>query len=114
MKKKNSDSITPPIHIISDLIKRVIDSWKLDAKELTDEYLNEDRSQWMKIYGRDDSELGDDKTIDVKDGDIYTIAIELEQIRRYGKIVYDDKEKLKVDMIWDGKNKTKHWGKKNG
>jgi len=65
--------------------------------------LDEDRSQWMKIYGRDNSERG--KTlVDVMESDLHTITIELEQIRRYGKIIYDDKEKLKIGMIWESED----------
>ena len=87
----------------SDLVRRVVEDWKLQTKDMTDEYLDEDRSQWMKIYGRDNSERG--KTlVDVIESDIHTISIELEQIRRYGKIIYDDKEKLKIGMIWESED----------
>ena len=37
---------------MDDLIRAVVDSWKLDVKDMTDEYLNEDRSWWMKRFGR--------------------------------------------------------------
>ncbi len=87
----------------SDLVRRVVEDWKLQTKDMTDEYLDEDRSQWMKIYGRDNSERG--KTlVDVMESDLHTITIELEQIRRYGKIIYDDKEKLKIGMIWESED----------
>ena len=83
------------------LIRAVVDSWKLDVKDMTDEYLNEDRSWWMKRFGRDDWELSDDEKIDMFDSDVHTIAIELEQIRRYGSIVYKDKTELNKEMIKD-------------
>ena len=87
----------------SDLVRRVVEDWKFQTKDMTDEYLDEDRSQWMKIYGRDNSERG--KTlVDVMESDLHTITIELEQIRRYGKIIYDDKEKLKIGMIWESED----------
>tara|TARA_R100000005_G_C4996317_1_gene203173 strand:- start:2626 stop:2913 length:288 start_codon:yes stop_codon:yes gene_type:complete len=86
---------------MDDLIRAVVDSWKLDVKDMTDEYLNEDRSWWMKRFGRDDWELSDDEKIDMFDSDVHTIAIELEQIRRYGSIVYKDKTELNKEMIKD-------------
>ena len=86
---------------MDDLIRVVVDSWKLDVKDMTDEYLNEDRSWWMKRFGRDDWELSDDEKIDMFDSDVHTIAIELEQIRRYGSIVYKDKTELNKEMIKD-------------
>ena len=86
---------------MDDLIRSVVDSWKLDVKDMTDEYLNEDRSWWMKRFGRDDWELSDDEKIDMFDSDVHTIAIELEQIRRYGSIVYKDKTELNKEMIKD-------------
>ena len=86
---------------MDDLIRAVVDSWKLDVKDMTDEYLNEDRSWWMKRFGRDDWELSDDEKIDMFDSDVHTIAIELEQIRRYGYIVYKDKTELNKEMIKD-------------
>ena len=86
---------------MEDIIRTVVNSWELDVKEMTDEYLNEDRSWWMKRFGRDDWELSDDEKIDMFDSDVHTIAIELEQIRRYGSIVYKDKSEFHKDMIKD-------------
>jgi hypothetical protein len=87
----------------SDLVRRVVEDWKFQTKDMTDEYLDEDRSRWMKIYGRDNSERGE-TLVDVMESDLHTITIELEQIRRYGKIIYDDKEKLKIGMIWESED----------
>ena len=75
-----------------ELIKMVVEDWKEQAKEMTDEYLDEDRSAWMKKFGRDESHLPKGYEINYLDGDIHTISIELEQIRRYGKIIYDKPE----------------------
>ena len=86
---------------MEDIIRAVVNSWELDVKDMTDEYLNEDRSWWMKRFGRDDWELSDDEKIDMFDSDVHTIAIELEQIRRYGSIVYKDKSELNKEMIKD-------------
>ena len=71
----------------------LISSCHLFAQDLTE--LREDRSNWMKIYGRDidDSYLVNDLEVDV-----HTIALELEQLSRWNKIYYDDLETMVKDL----------------
>jgi len=73
---------------IKDLIKMVVEDWKLQVKDMSDEELNEDRSEWMKTIGR---EKYDDEELE-RHSQIHTVSIELEQIRRFGGIVYDYEE----------------------
>ena len=51
----------------------------------------EDRSYWMKNYGYEygfDHDNERDREEDILDSDIHTLAIELEQLRRFGEIIY--------------------------
>jgi hypothetical protein len=71
---------------MEDLIKKVFEDWKWQVKDMSDYELNEDRSEWMKNYGRKHkSDLVDDF-----ESDIHTISIELEQLRRNREIYYGD------------------------
>mgnify|MGYP001232701969 FL=1 len=74
---------------ITELVRLVVDDWKFQVKEMTDEKLLEDRSHWMKNYGY---EFGDDYDENTLDYDVHTIAIELEQMRRFGEIIYKMKD----------------------
>ena len=80
---------------IKELLTKVVDDWKESVKDLSDSELREDRSNWMKIYGRDidDSYLVNDLEVDV-----HTIALELEQLSRWNKIYYDDLETMVKDL----------------
>ena len=70
---------------INVLVKEILKDWKWQVKEMSDKELIDDRSEWMKVFGRDP-----DDTFDMtKDGDIHTLSIELEQLRRFGEIIYD-------------------------
>ena len=51
----------------------------------------QDRSSWMRNFGQTDTDA-EYKKYNGLDADIHTIAILLEQIRRFGKIVYDEKK----------------------
>ena len=77
--------------ILDDIIKDFIEQVVL----MDDRELKEDRSEWLKVYsGYDD----DDKDEYKYDTCIHTLAIEIEQLRRYGEIVYDVKdEKVRFD-----------------
>ena len=71
---------------MEDLIKKVFEDWKWQVRDMSDYELNEDRSEWMKNYGRKhESDLIDDF-----ESDIHTISIELEQLRRNREIYYGD------------------------
>ena len=52
---------------------------------MSDNELNEDRSHWIKNYGRNREDTEDEIKYITS---IHTIAIELEQLRRYKEIVY--------------------------
>jgi len=71
---------------IKDLIKMVVEDWKEQVRDMSDEELNEDRSEWMKTIGRNHkSDL-----VDEFESDIHTVSIELEQLRRNRRIYYGE------------------------
>jgi hypothetical protein len=72
--------------IIEDVIKQYIN----DVVLMSDEELRQDRSEWIKT---DAGSYDDDGTLEEMKyaTDIQTIAIELEQLRRYKEITYIDK-----------------------
>ena len=97
------DNDAPEVAAEPMLINETNPIWKRDPKELLDEvledYINQaslmndkelsyDRSEWMKTIGR---EKYDDEELE-KHSQIHTVSIELEQIRRFGGIVYDYEE----------------------
>ena len=70
--------------ILDDIIKDFIEQVVL----MDDRELKEDRSEWLKVYG------GYNEKDEYKyETCIHTLAIEIEQLRRYGKIIYDVKDK---------------------
>ena len=75
------------------LLKELLENWKLQVQEMTDEELMEDRSHWMKNIGIRNNDYAEESPFDE---DIQTITIELEQLRRFGKIIYNDIDKNKV------------------
>ena len=77
---------------IKDIFKDTMKTWKDYVRDLTDDELMEDRSEWMKTYGR---ELEDDKEEDrfLYHQELYTIAIEIEQLKRWG-LIYYKKDKI--------------------
>jgi len=71
---------------MEDLIKKVFEDWKWQVRDMSDEELNEDRSEWMKTIGRNHkSDL-----VDEFESDIHTVSIELEQLRRNRRIYYGE------------------------
>lgn len=78
----------------------VANDWKEQVREMDDDELNEDRSEWIKVYGRDDdiefTNLTGTDLVNSYDTDIHTLAIEVEQLSRTDKIIYD-KKTMKVD-----------------
>ena len=66
--------------ILDDIIKDFIEQVVL----MDDEELNEDRSEWIKKF----SNYNKDKRY-LYITSIHTLAIEIEQLRRLGKIIYD-------------------------
>ena len=71
---------------IKDLIKMVVEDWKEQVRDMSDEELNEDRSHWMKHYGRKHK----NDYVDEFESDIHTVSIELEQLRRNRSIYYGE------------------------
>ena len=74
-----------------EILDEILEDWEDLSKSKTDENLNEDRGRWIQenrdIFGEDDA-------LDEIEVDLQTIVIQLEQIRRFGKIIYK-KEKEK-------------------
>ena len=66
------------------LLDEVLEDYISQVATMSDDELNEDRSEWMRTIGR---EKYDDKELE-RSSQIHTIAIELEQIRRWEHIVY--------------------------
>ena len=89
---------------ITELVKEIVKDWKDEVQDYSDDKLMEDRSYWMKNYGYHyGSEFDDesDREEDILDSDIHTLAIELEQLRRFGQIIYkmpDGKLKYKSNQ----------------
>ena len=76
---------------IHQILYDVEKDWEWQVKDMSDEELMEDRSYWMKHYGRDhDDEYGYE---DDYDSDVHTLSIEIEQMRRMGEIFYDERLK---------------------
>ena len=71
---------------IIDVMSEVAKSYMEDVVLMKDEQIGYDRNEWVMKYGR---EAGDEDW----DTDIHTIAILLEQVRRFGRIYYDTNKK---------------------
>ena len=76
-----------------ELLKELLDNWKLQVQEMTDEELLEDRSHWIRNFGIPNTDYSDESPFDE---DLQTITIELEQLRRFGEIIYNDKKSGKI------------------
>jgi len=74
---------------IQQILNDVKEDWDWQVKDMSDEELAEDRSYWMKYYGRDHDT--DEKDMDDYESDVHTLAIEIEQMRRMGEIFYDER-----------------------
>ncbi len=75
--------------ILDDVIQDFIDQVVL----MSDKELNEDRSEWIKNYS--DYDKDDEYKYHTS---VHTIAIELEQLRRWNKIIYDlPKKSVRLD-----------------
>ena len=68
-----------------EILKEILEDWEDLSKSETDESLNQDRGRWIQ-EGRDI--FGEDDAHDEIEADLHTIVIQLEQIRRFGKIIY--------------------------
>jgi len=70
---------------IKKLLDEVLEDYINQVAVMNDKELSYDRSEWMKTIGR---EKYDDEELE-RHSQIHSVSIELEQIRRFGGIVYD-------------------------
>ena len=73
---------------IKELLDEVLEDYINQVAVMNDKELSYDRNEFMKTTGK---EKYDDKELE-RHSQIHTVSIELEQIRRFGGIVYDYKE----------------------
>ena len=79
---------------IKDIFKDTMKTWKDYVRDLTDDELLQDRSDWMKRYGRDiENDIISQKDRFLYHQELYTIAIEIEQLNRWG-LIYYKKDKI--------------------
>ena len=84
-------TIVDRVYRVDQLIKLfgdVIEDYINQVVLMSDKELEEDRSEWIKTYGNDD-----DRDEYEYETSIHTIAIEIEQLRRWKKIIYDKPKK---------------------
>jgi diketogulonate reductase-like aldo/keto reductase len=67
------------------LLERVKEDWETETRYMETLELIQDRNKWIKEIGISDDDTDEMKLIT----DIHTISIMVEQIRRFGGIVYD-------------------------
>ena len=83
-----------PVDQIMNILQDITTDYIQQVSLMSDEELNYDRSYWILHYG-DGNGSYDENTYEV---DIHTISILLEQVRRFGRIVYEKGEKsIKLD-----------------
>ena len=90
-KNKQTKYLVEKIYRVEELIKLfgdVIEDYINQVVLMSDKELEEDRSEWIKTYGNDD-----DRDEYEYETSIHTIAIEIEQLRRWKKIIYDKPKK---------------------
>ena len=73
---------------IKELLDEVLEDYINQASLMNDKELSYDRNEFMKTTGK---EKYDDEELE-RHSQIHTVSIELEQIRRFGGIVYANKE----------------------
>ena len=79
---------------IKDIFRDTMKTWKDYVRELSDDELMQDRSEWMKTYGRDiENDINSQKDRFIYHQELYTIAIEMEQLNRWG-LIYYKKDKI--------------------
>ena len=82
---------------IKDIFKDTMKTWKDYVRELSDDELKQDRSEWMKTYGRDiENDINSQKDRFIYHQELYTIAIEIEQLNRWGLIYYKKDKKKSI------------------
>tara|TARA_R110000796_G_scaffold251121_1_gene381781 strand:- start:60 stop:401 length:342 start_codon:yes stop_codon:yes gene_type:complete len=89
--KKHLDRLAEKVYNVKEVTEitlSVLSDYIEQVSFMKDEELMQDRNSWMKKFGQSDVDP-DYKKDNQLDADIHTIAILLEQVRRFGKIVYD-------------------------
>ena len=82
---------------IKDIFTDTMKTWKDYVRELSDDELMQDRSEWMKTYGRDiENDIISQKDRFLYHQELYTIAIEIEQLNRWGLIYYKKDKKKSI------------------
>ena len=85
----DKDAVERVYHLkeIKKLLDEVLEDYINQVVVMSDKELSYDRNEFMKTTGKEkyDEELE-------RHSQIHTVSIELEQIRRFGGIVYDYKE----------------------
>ena len=76
-------------HAYRGILGDVITNISGDTRFMKDTDLLEDRNKWIKRY----IENGGRGQEDTYEADIQTLAIMIEQIKRYGEVVYDKDDK---------------------
>ena len=76
---------------LQKILDDVIIQYVNDVATMSDKELDEDRSEWVKHHGRIEDDEKDWLNYDTS---IQTIALEIEQLRRFKKIVYVNEKHL--------------------
>ena len=90
MDKKKLDKLANRLHNVSEITKilnEIVTDYVEQVSSMEEKHIKYDRSNWMRVHGSTD----DYKRYDAYEADLHTITLLIEQIRRYGKIIYDDK-----------------------
>ena len=92
--KKHLDKLAEKVYNVkevTDITLSVLADYVEQVTFMKDDELLQDRSSWMRDFGQSDTDK-DYKEFGGLGADLHTIAILLEQIRRFGKIIYDEKK----------------------
>lgn len=95
-QKQNKDKVADKLYNtkeITNIMKDIAKDYTEQVALMTNEELLYDRSKWILNYG-DGNGSYDENTYEV---DIHTLAILLEQIRRFKRIYYEPKKELIPD-----------------
>ena len=82
---------------ITDILLEILSDYVEQVIFMKDEELLYDRSNWMLKFGQEKDKKQYDEFGGI-DADLHTLAILIEQIRRFGKIIYDENnESIRFD-----------------
>ena len=100
--KINTEKVIEKVYHISELHKimeDVIIDFVYQVVLMSDDELRYDRDDWMARFGRDiDKEYEIEKNY-IYESDIHSLAIFVEQLRRFGEIQYGRKRKLEENKL---------------